>query len=190
MVLEWSVDESLARQGDHLGRDSGQVVYRHDAFDLRKQTLDETKVATRDASDRIDHGSVGVLVERGVQAELHPLVLDHPLQLLPAQGSELMHEAHPRVQLCVAGQPFLQTWHANEDDSNVSTVVKVAQLLEARRLESVGFVDDEQIGRLPNHGSVWIAVPRRSCSKAVDCPPQVADGMLDGARRVGHARRV
>ena len=79
MVLEWSVDESLARQGDHLGRDSGQVVYRHDAFDLRKQTLDETKVATRDASDRIDHGGVGALVERRVQTELHPLVLDYPL---------------------------------------------------------------------------------------------------------------
>ena len=83
---ERPVDESLARQGDHLGRDSGKIVDRHDAFDLGKQPLDQTKVATRDARDRVDHGSVGVLVQRRVQAELHPLVLDHPLQFWPLKG--------------------------------------------------------------------------------------------------------
>ena len=76
-MLGRAVDQSLARQGDNLGCDSWEVVDRQDAFDLRKQTLDHTKVATSYASDRIDHGRPGVLVERRIQTELHPLVLDH-----------------------------------------------------------------------------------------------------------------
>src|SRR5437899_13005567 len=78
MILRWwPIDRPLTRQGDHLGRDCRQVVDRHNSFDLRKQTLDHTKVATSYASDRIDHGRPGVLVERRIQTELHPLVLDH-----------------------------------------------------------------------------------------------------------------
>jgi hypothetical protein len=44
-MLGRAVDQSLARQGDHLGRDGWEVVDRQDAFYLRKQTLDQTKVA-------------------------------------------------------------------------------------------------------------------------------------------------
>ena len=44
-MLGRAVDQSLARQGDYLGRDRGQLVDRDDAFDLGKQTLDQTKVA-------------------------------------------------------------------------------------------------------------------------------------------------
>src|SRR5438132_7725217 len=64
--LGWPVDQSLARQGDYLGRDSRKVVDGDDAFDLGKQTLDQTEVTACDASDRIDHGSIGVLIERPV----------------------------------------------------------------------------------------------------------------------------
>ena len=106
-MLGRAVDQSLSRQGDHLGRDRRKLVDRDDAFDLGKQTLDQTKVAAGDASDRIDDGGVGVLVQRHVQAKLHPLVLDHPLQFQPAQGSELMDEADPRVELRAAGESFL-----------------------------------------------------------------------------------
>src|SRR6266568_2752960 len=71
-MLGRAVDQSLARQGDNLGRDGWEVVDRQDAFDLRKQTLDQTKVAACDASDRIDHGGIGVIVKRRVQAKLAP----------------------------------------------------------------------------------------------------------------------
>ena len=98
-----------------------------------KKTLDQTKVTASHASDRVDDGRVGVLVQRRVQTELHPLVLDHPLQFLPAQRSELVDEADPRVQLCVAGQSFLQTLHADEYHAHVATVVEVAQLLAVLR---------------------------------------------------------
>src|SRR5438045_3202071 len=52
-MLGRAVEQSLARQGDHLGRERGKLVDRDDAFDLGKQTLDQTKVAAGDASDRI-----------------------------------------------------------------------------------------------------------------------------------------
>jgi len=57
-------------------------------------------------------------------------MLDHALQFLPAQGSELMHEADPRVQLRVASQSFLKAGHANQHHAYLSTIVEVAQLLE------------------------------------------------------------
>ena len=63
-----------------------------------------------------------------------------------------MDEADPRVQLGVAGESFLQTRHADEHHPDVSAIVELTELLEARRLESVGFVDQEQVGRLPNYG--------------------------------------
>jgi len=94
----------------------------------------------------------------------------HALQFPPAQGSELVDETHARVQLCVAGESFLQTRHANEHDANVSAIVEIAELFEARGFESVGFIYDEQVGRLPPHRCVGIAVPGRSCTQAVDCP--------------------
>jgi hypothetical protein len=56
LCLGWAVDQSLARQSDHLGRNRGKLVDRDDAFDLGKQTLDQPKVAAGDASDRIDDG--------------------------------------------------------------------------------------------------------------------------------------
>ena len=157
-MLRRAVDQSLARQGDYLGRDRGQLVDRDDAFDLGKQTPDQTKVAAGDASDRIDDGGIGVLVERHVQAKLHPLVLDNPLQFQAAQGSELVDEADSRVQLRVAGESFLQTRHTNEHDSNVSAIVEVTELFKARGFETVGFIDDEQVGRLAQYSCVWVAI--------------------------------
>ena len=169
-MLGRAVDQSLSRQGDHLGRDRRKLVDRDDAFDLGKQTLDQTKVAAGDASDRIDDGGIGVLVERHVQAKLHPLVLDNPLQFQAAQGSELVDEADSRVQLRVAGESFLQTRHANEHDANISTIVEVAELFKACGFETVGFINHEQVWRLAPHRCVWIAVPRGAGTQAVDCP--------------------
>src|SRR5438067_10121815 len=68
-------------------------------------------------------------------------------------------------------------------------VVEVAYLLEDRGLESVGFIDQKQVRRLAHHGCVGIAVPLGACSQPVDCPPQIADGMLHGTRRIGHSKR-
>ena len=35
-MLRWPIDQSLARQGDYLGRDGRKVVDGDDAFDLAK----------------------------------------------------------------------------------------------------------------------------------------------------------
>jgi hypothetical protein len=92
-MLGRAVDQSLACQGDHLGRDRGKVVDRDDAVDLGKQTLDQTKVATCYAGNRTDDGGIGLPVKRGIEADLHPLMLDHALQFLPTQRPEQVDEA-------------------------------------------------------------------------------------------------
>ena len=69
-----------------------------------------------------------------------------------------MDEADPRVQLRVAGESFLQTRHTNEHDSNVSAIVEVTELFKARGFETVGFIDDEQVGRLAQYSCVWVAI--------------------------------
>jgi hypothetical protein len=62
-----------------------------------KETLDQTKVATCDASDRSDDGGIGLGVQGCVEAELHPLMLDHALELLPTQQPELVDEVRDRT---------------------------------------------------------------------------------------------
>src|SRR5207302_4111880 len=98
--------------------------------------------------------------------------------------------SRPAVQLRVAGKSLLQAWHTDQHHANLSTVVEIAQLLEAGCFESVGFVHQEQVGWLASHGCVWIAVPRGPCTDAIDGPPQIADGVLHSAWGVGDARRV
>jgi hypothetical protein len=124
-----------------------------------------------DACDRVDHGRIDVLVVCHVEAELDPLMLDDTLEFLPAQRVELMDEADTRVQLRVAGQAFLESRHADQHHAHLSTVVEVAQLLEAGRFQSVGFVNHEQVGRVAHRGCSWIAVPGGSRTQALDCPP-------------------
>ncbi len=86
-------------------------------------------------------------------------MLEHPLQFLAAQGSELVDEADPRVQLGVARESFPQTRHANKHHPHVAAVVEVTELFKACGFQTVSFIDHEQVWRLTHHGCVGIAIP-------------------------------
>jgi hypothetical protein len=95
LLLACAFDQPLTRQSDNLGRDRGQAVDRDDALDLRKESLDQTKVAARDARNRVAHGGINRLTVGHVQPKLHPALLDDALEFPSAQRLELMYEADP-----------------------------------------------------------------------------------------------
>ena len=58
----------------------------------------------------------------------------------------LVGEADAAVELGVAGEPFLDAGHADEDDAYPVAIVEVADLFEASGFESICFIDAEQFG--------------------------------------------
>src|SRR6266849_1729036 len=80
------------------------------------------------------------------QAELQRLVSDQALQLGSAQRQELVDEPDPRIQLGVSAQALLKTRHTDEHQPDLPTVIQIAQLLEPRRAESIGFIRNDEFG--------------------------------------------
>ena len=118
-----------------------------------------------------------------IGARSHPAVPVH-------SGVGTDGRSRPASTTAHSGQVASAAWHTDQHHANLSTVVEIAQLLEAGCFESVGFVHQEQVGWLASHGCVWIAVPRGPCTDAIDGPPQIVDGVLHSAWGVGDARRV
>ncbi|GAB2820566.1 hypothetical protein GCM10027073_59660 [Streptomyces chlorus] len=58
----------------------------------------------------------------------------------------VVDEADATVELGVAGEALLDAGHADEDHADAGAVVVVPELFQARGLEAVGFVDDEEFG--------------------------------------------
>jgi hypothetical protein len=47
---------------------------------------------------------------------------------------------------------LLESRHADQHHAQVTTVVEVSKLLEAGRFQPVGFVNEEQVGRMTQRG--------------------------------------
>jgi len=60
------------------------------------------------------------------------------LTFVGGKGPVFVGEADSAVELGVAGEAFLDAWHADEDDAEVVAVVVVADLFEARGLRRSG----------------------------------------------------
>jgi hypothetical protein len=58
----------------------------------------------------------------------------------------VVDEADAGVELGVAGEPFLDAGHPDEDEPDTGAVVVVAQLLQCRDAEPVCLVHDQQFG--------------------------------------------
>src|SRR5271168_4047551 len=79
-----------------------------------------------------------------------------------------MNEAHAGVKLRIAGQPFLNPRHADQDERDFITIEQIAELLQARNLEPISFVDQDQtnrrqarLARLPDDLWRWLGITRR-----------------------------
>ena len=58
-----------------------------------------------------------------------------------------MNKAHAGIELRIAAQPFLNPRHADQDKRDFVTIEQVAELLQARNLEPIRFVDQDQTNR-------------------------------------------
>lgn len=130
---------------DDLRRQLRELVEGFDSFDLSDQPIHESEVPACDAHDRRDRCGVGdpAVFRFGAVGEAPG---ENGGELVGGQGSVFVGGADAAVELRVAGEPFLDAGHADEDDAQVVPVEEVADLLEARCFEAVCFVDDEQLG--------------------------------------------
>ena len=138
-------EEGFSGGVDELWGEGVEVVDGLNAFDLGDQAIEESEVAGGDAGDGGQGGGVGDRVVVGVVLCREARGEDSG-ELVGSEGPVLVGEADAAVELGVAGEAFLDAGHANEDDAHVVAVVLVADLLEARALEPVGFVDDQELG--------------------------------------------
>ena len=69
-------------------------------------------------------------------------------ELRRRQGPVVVDEADPRIQLRIAGKALFDARHTNDHQAELAAIKKIAQLFEARRFQSVGFVDDQQLERM------------------------------------------
>ena len=111
----------------------------HDALDLDEQAVNQAEVAAGDAPDGGDGLGVGEVGE----AELVPV---------------LVGEADPAVELRVAGQALLDAGHADEQQPEVLAVEAVTQVLQRRRGQAFGLVDDQEFHVVRQAGSEHLLV--------------------------------
>src|SRR4029077_16133955 len=52
------------------------------------------------------------------------------------------------VKLRVTCQPLLQAGHTDEHDANAASIEDVSNLIEARHLQAIGLIDDEESRRV------------------------------------------
>ena len=155
---ECADDEALLGSHDQFSRQVSHVIDLGYAFDLCEQTLDQSEVATGDAHDAAEDARVNPVVQFESQTELERLSSDDALQLGSAQRQELVDEPDARIQLGVSPQALLKTRHADQHQADMATVIQIAQLLEPSRPESIGFINNDEIGPWPP-GRAPIVVP-------------------------------
>ena len=68
-----------------------------------------------------------------------------PLRFVLREHPKLMHEPDARIQLGVARQALLQSWHANQHHPQMPPIVEIAQLFEPSLFEPIGLIDDHQL---------------------------------------------
>ena len=107
--------------------------------------MDEPEVAAGDAADGGDGLCVGEVGEVQGEAELAPVAAQDEGELVVAEGSVFVGEADAAVELRVAGQALVDVGYPDEQEPERSAVEAVAQVLQGRRGQPIGLVDDEQV---------------------------------------------
>ena len=105
----------------------------------------------------------------GVKPDLRPMLGEQPADLFGAQAAERMNEADAGIELRIAGQPLFDAWHSDQDQADLIAIEQIAQLLQARNLQPIGFVDQDQTDGCQRRPSRNDGRRRRSAAPA---PPQ------------------
>jgi hypothetical protein len=75
-----------------------------------------------------------------------PALHQQPAHFRLGQGTEFVDEADAGVELGVARQPFLQSWHPDQHQAHAALVEDGANLLQAGHPQAVRLVDDQKQG--------------------------------------------
>jgi hypothetical protein len=78
-----------------------------------------------------------------------------------------MDEANPGVELRIPRQACFDPGHANQDQAQLAPVIEIPHLLQAGGFESVGFIDDDELGVV----TVWSLIEEIIGSTAEGQPP-------------------
>src|SRR6516162_6233408 len=136
-------DQALLGCLDQFRRQGSYLVDLSHAMDLREEAFNQAEVAASDAHNGAQDGRLGPLIQLEAQTELLRLAVDDVLQLRAAEREVLVDEADARIQLCVARQPLLEAWHADEHQTDGAAIVRVAQLLKPSGFDTVSLVDND-----------------------------------------------
>src|SRR5260370_31732771 len=77
-----------------------------------------------------------------------PTLFQKIARLLVGQRLHLMSKTNPRVELRGARQAFLQAGHSEQDQAKLPTICEVANLLQPSVLETVGFINNQQLDQM------------------------------------------
>jgi len=96
-----------------------------------------------------------------VYADRRPSLVQQGLDIGISQRSKLVDKADAGVELRIASQALFNAWHTDQNHSNPALIKNAPCLLQSGDLEPVGFVDDQQRGRIgdppfliPSHDAV------------------------------------
>lgn len=184
-------DEGALCGLDHVVGDDGEVVDFHHSFDLGEEPFQEPEVAASDAGDCGDGLSVGEVFEVERLTEVSPMPLQNEVQFVLAEGSVLVCEADPAVELRVPAELLLQSWHADQDEADLVSVIPVAEELDGSRAEPLGLIDNDQFHNREGAFLWWLPDRLQVFFDAeADAQEDFVEFFLERARSQQHAGRV
>lgn len=114
--LSLIADDEDARGGfDDVVGDGFKLVDFEDAGNLREQAFQESEVAAGDPFDCGDCLGIGEIIRVEVSAQAFPVPVENEEEFVAAEGSVVVGEAEPAVELRVVAESLVDAGHADED---------------------------------------------------------------------------
>lgn len=114
---------------------------------MSQQPVQKPEVAAGDPND-CGHGFLVQLPIGESHSRWRPSLFEELASLFDGESTKLVYKADPRVELRKASQPFLKAGHPDEHHADATSVEDVSDLLKARHLEPVRFIDHDERGRV------------------------------------------
>lgn len=140
-------DKILSRRLNHLFGHCRQGVDFENPLNLSQEPIQQPEVAASDSDDRRGGDRING-VSRKSNAWRCPVTLQKLTNLARRQRTKLVYKADAGVELRIASQALFKAWHPDQNHSNPALIENASCLLQPGDLKPVGFVDDQQGGRI------------------------------------------
>ena len=124
-----------------------KVVDTENPLDLSEKSGQEAEVSAGHPYEACYHFRDQLLVRKS-DAGRCPSLFQQLLHLSSVERAELMDEPDARIELGKSGNSFLDAWHADEDHAGGALVKDRSHLSKAVHLEAIGFIHQDQSGRV------------------------------------------